>query len=169
MKMSSEPQLTPYRATLLLKAMQQELLLKQSQNRLRDYQPYSKQLEFHAAGKYYRERLFLAGNRCGKTMAGAFELAIHLTGLYPEWWEGKRFDKPVRAWAAGVTGESTRDVVQEKLFGPPDRKEDWGTGAIPKERLGDISTGRGISGAIDMASIRHTSGLWSSLGLKSYE
>src|SRR5262245_33743239 len=31
------------------------------------------------------------------------------------------FDKPVRAWAAGVTAETTRDVLQEKLIGPPFR------------------------------------------------
>jgi phage terminase large subunit-like protein len=96
-------------------------------------------------------------------------MAIHLTGLYPDWWKGKRFDRPVRAWAAGVTGESTRDVVQEKLFGPPDRRDSWGTGAIPKTCIGDIMTGRGIGNAIDMASIKHVSGDWSSLAFKSYE
>src|SRR5262245_31527689 len=31
------------------------------------------------------------------------------------------FDKPVRAGAAGVTAETTRDVLQEKLIGPPFR------------------------------------------------
>lgn len=94
---------------------------------------------------------------------------MHLTGQYPEWWGGKRFNKPIRAWAAGVTGESTRDVVQEKLFGPPDRRDSWGTGAIPKHCIGDILTGRGIGNAIDMASIKHATGGWSSLAFKSYE
>jgi phage terminase large subunit-like protein len=154
---------------LLLKVLQKELLLRGSQNRLKNYIPYPKQKEFHNAGGEYRERLFLAGNRCGKTEAGAYEMAMHLTGRYPEWWEGKTFDKPIRAWAAGVTGESTRDVVQAKLFGPPERRTEWGTGTIPKECLGDFSTGRGISGAIDTFSIRHSSGGWSSLGFKSYE
>jgi hypothetical protein len=86
--------------------------------------PYPKQAEFHIAGAKYRERLFLAGNRCGKTECGAAEMAFHLTGRYPDWWEGKRFGRAVRAWAAGVTNESTRDVVQAKLLGPPDRKEE---------------------------------------------
>lgn len=108
-------------------------------------------------------------HNCGKTQAGAYELAMHLTGEYPDWWSGKRFDKPVRAWAAGVTSESTRDVVQEKLFGPPDRRESWGTGAIPKASIGDIMMGRGIANGVDMASIKHASGEWSSVAFKSYE
>ena len=68
----------------------------------------------------------MAANRFGKTECGAAELAMHLTGRYPNWWRGKRFNKPVRAWAAGVTNESTRDVVQAKLVGPPARNEEWG-------------------------------------------
>lgn len=146
-----------------------KLTQEEVRNRLTNYQPYPKQLEFHNAGASFRERLFLAGNRCGKTQAGAYEMAMHLTGRYSPWWQGKRFDQPVRAWAAGVTGESTRDVVQEKLFGPPDQRNAWGTGAIPRSRIADIITGRGIANAIDMASIRHESGGVSSLAFKSYE
>lgn len=96
-------------------------------------------------------------------------MAMHLTGQYPRWWSGKRFDSPVRAWASGVTGESTRDVVQAKLFGPPDRPEDWGTGMLPGASIGDIATARGRAGAIDMCPIKHASGGWSSLAFKSYE
>jgi phage terminase large subunit-like protein len=152
-----------------IREMDRELAQRIAANKLAEYSPYAKQKEFHNAGAQYRERLFLAGNRCGKTMAGAFELAIHLTGAYPVWWQGKRFEKPVRAWAAGITGESTRDVVQEKLFGPPDRRDAWGTGAIPKANLGEILMGRGIANAIDLVSIKHSSGDWSSLAFKSYE
>ena len=81
------------------------------------YQPTAKQIEFHTAGATARERLFLAGNQLGKTTAGAYELAFHLTGRYPEWWEGRRFGGPVVAWAAGVTAESTRDNPQRLLLG----------------------------------------------------
>jgi phage terminase large subunit-like protein len=153
----------------LLKALERELERRTERRKLVDYGPYPKQKQFHDAGRSCRERLFLAGNRCGKTQAGAYEMAMHLTGRYPQWWDGKVFERPVRAWAAGVTGESTRDVVQEKLFGPPDRRDSWGTGAIPADAIGDIATGRGIANAIDMASIRHASGGWSSLAFKSYE
>lgn len=160
---------SPFSEADLLGRLEKELDKRRAHNRLTDYKPYSKQRAFHDAGVTHRERLFLAGNRCGKTMAGAFEMAMHLTGNYAPWWAGKRFEKPVRAWAAGITGESTRDVVQEKLLGPPDRRESWGTGAIPNASIGDIMTGRGIANAIDMVSVKHASGGWSSLAFKSYE
>ena len=35
---------------------------------------------FFEAGSKYNERLFLADNRCGKSIAGAFEAACHATG-----------------------------------------------------------------------------------------
>src|SRR5690348_2682415 len=81
------------------------------------YSPYPRQSEFHAAGLTHRERLFLAGNQLGKTLAGAFEEAVHATGKYPQWWTGRRFDGPTNSWVAGVTGESTRDTVQRALMG----------------------------------------------------
>ena len=57
---------------------------------------------------------------------------MHLTGRYPDWWKGSVFDRPVRMWAAGVTGESTRDNPQRMLVGPPQQQEAWGTGTIPE-------------------------------------
>ena len=110
----------------------------------------------------------MAGNRTGKTMCGAAEMAMHLTGEYPNWWAGKRFDKAVRAWAAGVTNESARDVVQDKLIGPPFRKYEWGQGLIPKHALGEVSMARGTPDLIDTVSIRHVTGDHSTLQFKSY-
>ena len=58
-----------------------------AENRLDLYQPYAKQREFHDLAM--RERLLMAGNQLGKTWAGAFEMAMHLTGRYPDWWTGR--------------------------------------------------------------------------------
>jgi len=87
---------------------------KLAENRLADYRPYAKQLEFHAAGadEDVRERLLMAGNQLGKTVAGSFEAAMHLTGLYPDWWDGIRWEAPTTAWAGSLTSQSTRDTVQ---------------------------------------------------------
>lgn len=111
----------------------------------------------------------MAANRFGKTECGAAEAAIHLTGEYPDWWAGKRFDKAIRMWAAGVTNTSTRDVVQAKLLGPPNRRDEWGTSYIPQRAIGDVSMARGVPDAIDTISVKHVSGDYSTLQFKSYE
>lgn len=100
------------------------------------------------------------------TIAGGFEAAIHATGLYPDWWQGKRFDRPTKAWAAGVTSESTRDNPQRILLGPVGQ---MGTGAIPKDMITDYSSARGITGLIDTVQVRHATGGVSTIGFKSYE
>lgn len=145
-----------------------ELDRRTGRNRLLSYRPYPKQREFHEAGRRHRERLFMAGNQLGKTWAGGFECAMHLTGRYPDWWEGRRYDRPVRLWAASVTGESTRDNPQRILLGPPAMREQWGTGTIPGDAIEHISMSRGAADAVDSIVVRHGSGGQSSLTFKAY-
>ena len=135
---------------------------------LASYKPYQKQVEFHDAGSY-RERLFMAGNQLGKTLSGAAEAAMHLTGRYPEWWEGHRFDKPIVMLAGSESYELTRDGVQRLLVGPPMNEEEWGTGYIPKAAIIGTTRRAGVSGAIDSVSVAHVSGGTSTLLLKAYE
>jgi phage terminase large subunit-like protein len=130
------------------------------------YKPYPKQAEFHAAGASARERLFLAGNQLGKTLAGATELSFHLTGRYPTWWTGRRWARPVVAWAAGVTAESTRDNPQRLLLGRPGR---WGSGAIPMRTIAATSRAAGVRDLVDTLRVRHVSGGESILSFKFYE
>lgn len=138
-------------------------------NRLRHYRPYAKQREFHAAGAAHRERLFKAGNQLGKTLAGAAETAMHLTGEYPDWWGGLRFDRPVIVIAGSESAELTRDGVQRLLIGPPDREEDWGTGFIPQRAIIARTRRMGVSNALDTVTVKHKSGGQSTLYLKSYD
>jgi len=114
------------------------------------------------------ERCFMAANRVGKTFGvGGYETALHLTGLYPAWWEGRRFTQPIAAWAAGDTAETTRDIVQSALMGPIG---ELGTGLIPADAIiGEPSRRSGVTGAFDTARIRHVSGGVSLLGFKSYD
>lgn len=133
---------------------------------------YAKHVQFMALGVEHQERCFMSGNRCGKTITGAFEVACHLTGDYPGWWVGKRFDGPIDAWAAGDTSETTRDIVQLALFGVAGEKEggQFGTGVIPlKSLIGEPSRRMGVAGAFDTASIRHKSGGVSKIGMKSFD
>lgn len=137
--------------------------------RLRHYQPYNRQAEFHTAGRYFRERLLIAGNQLGKTLAGAAETAMHLTGQYPDWWRGRRFDRAITAIVGSESAELTREGVQRLLIGPPAEESAWGTGFVPVKALGAVRRRQGVAAALDMVSVRHASGAWSTLLLKSYD
>ena len=127
---------------------------------------YLKHLDFFSAGKRYKERLFMAANRVGKSEAGAYEMTCHLTGLYPAWWEGRKFATPVEAWAVGTNSQTTRDIVQAKLLGSVQMP---GTGMIPAHLIVSTISSRGLPGALEGAVIKHASGGTSLLGLKTYE
>lgn len=47
-------------------------------------------------------RAYFGANRAGKTTAGAVEVGYHTTGQYPDWWSGRRWDRPTvgRVFAA---------------------------------------------------------------------
>jgi len=134
------------------------------ENRIATYAPYQRQKDFH--GTIARERLFMAGNQLGKTVSGGFEAAFHATGLYPDWWAGRRFDRHTVGWATGVTSESVRDTVQRVLLGRPG---EWGTGSIPKSTIIEIKMARGIPDAVDSVTVRHVTGGTSRIGFRSYE
>ena len=145
-------------------------------NKLRTYFPdrgplrrelYPKHMAFFKAGATHRERLFLGANRIGKTEGtGGFEMALHLTGDYPDWWEGRRFDRPIKARASGDTAKTVRDILQEKLMGPI---TDLGTGLIPQDAIVKTTPKQGISNAFDMVFVKHKSGGISRLQFKSYD
>ena len=86
-------------------------------HRLDQFSPYPWQSEFYNVGLKNKQRLLMAANRVGKTFSMAVEVAYHLTGNYPDWWNGIRFNKPVSIWCLGVSGEQLRDVVVKELFG----------------------------------------------------
>ena len=149
----------------LLRTLKAEKSRRLTENRLNYYKPYPKQIAFHSAGSVHRERLLMAGNQLGKTLAGGFEAAMHATGFYPDWWRGRRFDRPVIGWACGVTGEVVRDTVQRVLVG---RSGEHGTGAIPKDALRDLVAARGTPDLLDTIKVDHISGGQSLIGLKTY-
>lgn len=131
------------------------------------YRPYPKQRLFHAMGAIKRERCSMAGNQLGKTLSGAAEMAFHLTGRYPEWWEGRRFTHGINAWASGISGESVRDTVQRLLVGRP---TETGTGMIPaSDIVGEPKRAAGVPDLLDSVLVRHKSGSYSRLYFKRYE
>jgi phage terminase large subunit-like protein len=128
---------------------------------------YPVHMAFFEAGKVHRERLVLAGNRCGKTEGiGGYETVLHLTGRYPDWWPGRRFDKPVSWWVGGDTATTVRDIIQYKLLG---KVGDFGTGLIPGECLIDTSNKRGVPDAVENIYIKYAGGGRSVCQMKSYD
>lgn len=167
------------RADMLeLVRIQEELERRRAGRKLGTYYPdtgplrrelYPKHMEFFRLGLTKPERLMLAGNRVGKTESiGAYEVACHLTGRYPEWWPGIRLTKPWEWWAAGDTRETTRDIQQAVLLGTPGDEAALGSGLIPRDAIAGTSPGF-IPKAISSVTVRHVNGWTNTLHFKSYD
>ncbi len=135
---------------------------------------YPRHMECLAAGKDYRERCAMFGNRTGKTLGvGCYELSCHLTGLYPHWWQGRVFEFPISAWTAGKSYETTRDILQLTLLGEitfrGGHKAMDGRGIIPGYLLGRNTWRSGIQDVVDRVIVKHVTGGHSFLGFKSYD
>jgi phage terminase large subunit-like protein len=132
---------------------------------------YPKHTEFFRLGRTTFSRFAMAGNGVGKTEGmGGYEFAWHLRGEYPDWWEGIRYNRPISCWAAGKTHESTRDILQTKLFGKPYMERNGG-GLIPVDwiDLDSISRMSNPAGRIDSLRIKRKDGGVSYVKLKSYD
>lgn len=129
---------------------------------------YPKHMAFFAAGKDNRQRLMMAANRVGKTMAAGCELVYHLTGNYPKWWVGKRYKIANDWWVAGKDSNTVRVILQELLLGPVG---EFGTGLIPKDSIDfdTIKDAKKTSTPIDKFRIKHISGGYSTVEFKSYD
>ena len=127
---------------------------------------YKKHIEFIESTAQHRETCFMAANRAGKTETGAYAVAVWLTGEYPHWWQGKRFDRPVNILVSGETGKLVRDSIQKKPMGPPG---DIGSGIVPKVSILNKRPKPGIPDAIDTVTVKHMSGGESTLQFQSYD
>jgi phage terminase large subunit-like protein len=121
---------------------------------------------FFDAGTQYRIRAFIASNRSGKSQAAAFEAASHATGLYVPWWAGKRFNRPVKIWACGISWGQVKEVLQSKLYGVQGNP---GTGMIASNLIVNKATASGIPGALESMTVRHVNGGNSIISFKTYE
>lgn len=133
------------------------------------YRPGKKQQKFHELGAKYWQRAFFANNRGGKTTAAAAESVYHMTGMYPDWWKGRVFDKPTRGSANGINTKQMRGSCQRIMMGNGAPWERNGGGLVPKELLLDVKTVHGVADAIDIIKVRHRSGGISTCYFRSAE
>jgi phage terminase large subunit-like protein len=132
------------------------------------YHNYPQHCEFWEKGKDHIQRMFRAGNRIGKTLAGALEVMYHVTGLYPEFWSGKRFTTCNDWWCVGVSGDTVIDILQPLLLG---KVGQFGTGLIPRDCIdfGSLKDAKKERTSIGSVRIKHVNGTYSSITFKSYE
>jgi phage terminase large subunit-like protein len=137
-------------------------------NQLKYFRPFEHQLEFFRTGDSER-RGILAANRIGKTVSTCYETAMHLTGLYPDWWEGFRFEKPITCMVAGEGWSQVALVLQNELLGSQDVKitDNLGTGAIPKDCI-VTNTMRNDGANCIGVEVKHISGANSYLLFANY-
>jgi hypothetical protein len=95
-------------------------------NKLQQFVPYAKQQEFFELGSTRTGADVQRRQPVGKSDAGAYETACHVTGIYPSWWTGLRFDRPILAWACGLTADKTMGINQLKLCGKPNTPDTLG-------------------------------------------
>lgn len=134
---------------------------------------YPEALDFMKKGKDFRFRVFMGGNRSGKSFTTLTELCYHATGEYPEWWDGRIFKKPTTIWLVAESGALFRDSAQRTLFGKAG--DETGTGFLP---LAEKNSGIGMTswysmagtpGGIGSCIIKHKNGHNVSIVIKTNE
>jgi hypothetical protein len=140
------------------------------------YKPYPWQVansitpqDLGTPGKPAAQRGAICANKIGKTTCAAMEVAIHATGLYPDWWKGTRFLSPPEILVCGLTNDSVRDIGQRELLGDPTDDKALGTGTIPKLKIGKRRPKTGVPNAFDSVRVQHVSGGWSRIYFRAYE
>lgn len=136
------------------------------ENKLDSWKPIPKHWEF--LNSKNTKKGIIAGNRVGKTKSTMYELTCHLTGKYPQGWQGRKFNRPIKAWVVSMAYASIKDTLQADLFGP---MGELGTGFIPKDCIVQelITMKSGMSGVIESARVRSAFGgnsfvkIWSGL------
>ena len=139
-----------------LLALLQEKEARRKFNKLSWFELYAWQAELAGASADHKQILAMCANQIGKSTAGAYVTACHLTGLYPEGWRGHKFKEPIYCWAAGVSNDTTRDIIQTELLGLAEDAEALGTGMIPRDCIMELTRRRGATGnTYDSVLVRH--------------
>ncbi|RMF29027.1 MAG: hypothetical protein D6752_06660 [Candidatus Nitrosothermus koennekii] len=84
-----------------------ELERRKREEGIKYYEPYvnrttGESIQKKAQNSKARIILVEGSNRSGKTVLGATTTVFHATGEYPDWWEGRRFEPPIRIRILGT-------------------------------------------------------------------
>lgn len=149
----------PQKIELLLLLEEQAKRFKENELARHFARLYPWQHKFNAATATHHACMLMAANQVGKTRTGCTLDAYHLTGDYPAEWTGHKFEAPITAWLLGYSGEKTRDLLQEKLFGKLDsHKGKFEGGYIKAADIIDYKSMTGTPGAAREVRVKHISG-----------
>lgn len=107
----------------------------------------------------------ISGNS-GKTFSASVEIYYHASGKYPDWWEGRRYSRPLKIYVGSETNKQIREGVQEILTGG---LENIGTGIIPKDEIVRIAKAANTNDTLDNLSVRHKNGGVSKIHIMTYK
>lgn len=118
---------------------------------------YDWQREFTRRTAQFYECCLCAANQIGKTFTGTTIDAAHLTGDYPDDWDGHRFNFPPTLWLLGYSMEKARDLLQTALFGNFSAGRFSG-GLVPAERVLSWESATGTPNAMRTVRVSHALG-----------
>ena len=112
----------------------------------------------------------IASNQTGKSEVAMSIVACLATGIIPDWWEGRRYDRPVKIMVAGVDSNHNKNVLQEKLFGSNNwrLKRERGAGMIPKDFIIEDAAVTVRGDDLGSIKIKHVSGGMSEILFRAY-
>lgn len=125
-------------------------------NYLATWEPTDKQKDF--LNDTSSIKAAMCGNITGKSSMIAFEAVCHLTGKYPDWWTGVRFDHHITAVVVGPTTLRVCDTLQKMIVD-----------AMSVSDLHDYVKRPGIPGAIEEIRACHAASGISTLRFLSAE
>jgi phage terminase large subunit-like protein len=83
--------------------------------------------------------------------------------------QGGRFDRELKRPCHTAVFATSKRTSSACLRCAAASRNVAGTGLVPGEDIGSVTWKRGVSDLIDTVRVRHASGGWSTIGLKSYE
>lgn len=110
--------------------------------------------------------LLMAANRTGKTYTAGYRVACHLTGQYPDTWEGIVMDHPVLSLVAGVDNTQLKRVVQRELFGEVEDRQFSG-GWVHRDEIKEVIWHPQVSGLAAEVKVASAYGT-SNVSLRAY-
>jgi len=102
-------------------------------------------------------------NRVGKSMLESYMAGTWAMGKYPDWWRGRKFEKPPKIWVAGQTTDLVKESLQKYICG-----NDGRSGFISAENVVQVFQSRQNPGVVSRMLVQHPNGL-SEITFKTYD